>query len=468
MDLQVLRERRSGRVPQRSVLFLQGIASPFFAHLGQVLADEGCRIHKINFCLGDFLFWPKNTSFYRGDREGWREYLKEVFHKHAVTDICLFGDTRPLHAQAVTLARAYGIAVHVFEEGYLRPHWITHEIGGANGHSTGIPRSGPALKARASLLPEPEQPQTMHNSMFHRAGWEIAFHTLNLFGRPVHRNYRHHRPHHPLTEARGWIQRLSRRIRRRQANKAALNALAKTLDPIFLVPLQLDADSQIKVHSPFRNIGAFLENVCASFAAHAPADARLVVKTHPLDNGLVDHVKLCGLIAEKYGVSGRITCVDGGNLNKLLDRSRGVILINSTTGIPALERGIPVICLGTALYDLDGLTHQAGLDTFWNAPTGPDPEMVAAYERVVIHDTQVNGSFFAPHAFIDVAARSASRLLAYEPACMRNLGFVADGRSWAETAENDNPIPAILSDDLLPTGVPRHKNSAKQRMLPGE
>jgi len=468
MDLQLKRERRTGRVPQRSVLFLQGIASPFFAYLGRALADQGCRIHKVNFCLGDFLFWPKNASFYRGDRDGWREYLNGLFHRHGVTDICLFGDTRPLHAQAATLARAYGIAVHVFEEGYLRPHWITHEIGGANGHSTGIPRTASELKARASLLPEPKHPQTMHNSMLHRAGWEIAFHTLNLVGRPIHRSYRHHRPHHPLTEARGWVQRLSRRVRRRQSNKAALHGLAETRDPFFLVPLQLDADSQIKVHSPYRNIGAFLEHVCSSFAAHAPADAHLVIKTHPLDNGLVDHVKLCGLLAEKYELVGRITCIDGGNLNKLLGRSRGVVLINSTTGIPALERGTPVICLGTALYDLDGLTHQAGLDRFWQEPEHPAPEMVAAYERVVIHDTQVNGSFFAPHAFIDVAARSASRLLAYEPACMRNLGFVTDGASWAQTPENDNPIPGIVTDDLFPAGFQDQEKPAGQRMLPGE
>ncbi|WP_441294118.1 capsular polysaccharide export protein, LipB/KpsS family, partial [Bordetella pertussis] len=34
---------------------------------------------------------------------------------------------------AVALARASGVRVHVFEEGYFRPHWVTLERGGVNG-----------------------------------------------------------------------------------------------------------------------------------------------------------------------------------------------------------------------------------------------------------------------------------------------------------------------------------------------
>ena len=47
----------------------------------------------------------------------------------------LYGDVRPIHAEAVARAKAAGIMVHVFEEGYLRPYWVTYERGGSNGHS---------------------------------------------------------------------------------------------------------------------------------------------------------------------------------------------------------------------------------------------------------------------------------------------------------------------------------------------
>ncbi|WP_458339329.1 capsular polysaccharide export protein, LipB/KpsS family, partial [Bordetella pertussis] len=36
----------------------------------------------------------------------------------------------------VALARASGVRVHVFEEGYFRPHWVTLERGGVNAHSS--------------------------------------------------------------------------------------------------------------------------------------------------------------------------------------------------------------------------------------------------------------------------------------------------------------------------------------------
>ena len=38
-----------------------------------------------------------------------------------VTDLHVFGDWRPLHREAVLLARVRGIRVWAYEEGYLRP-----------------------------------------------------------------------------------------------------------------------------------------------------------------------------------------------------------------------------------------------------------------------------------------------------------------------------------------------------------
>ena len=55
--------------------------------------------------------------------------------EHGITDLVLYGDTRPIHAMAIARAKAAGVTVHVFEEGYLRPWWVTYERGGANGHS---------------------------------------------------------------------------------------------------------------------------------------------------------------------------------------------------------------------------------------------------------------------------------------------------------------------------------------------
>ena len=54
-----------------------------------------------------------------------RDCIDTIAEK-GVTDIVLYGDTRPVHATAIRLARARGLCIHVFEEGELRPWWVTY------------------------------------------------------------------------------------------------------------------------------------------------------------------------------------------------------------------------------------------------------------------------------------------------------------------------------------------------------
>src|SRR3990172_3288595 len=38
-------------------LFLQGVASPFFSRLADWLIAKGCEVFRINFCVGDAIYW---------------------------------------------------------------------------------------------------------------------------------------------------------------------------------------------------------------------------------------------------------------------------------------------------------------------------------------------------------------------------------------------------------------------------
>ena len=58
--------------------------------------------------------------------------------------------------------------------------------------------------------------------------------------------------------------------------------------PFFIACLQREGDVQLLRYSRYADNAAFLAAVMDSFALHAPADRRLVVKNHPLDPGLVD------------------------------------------------------------------------------------------------------------------------------------------------------------------------------------
>ena len=118
-------------------LFLQGPHGPYFHSLGRMLAAAGAQVWRVGFNRGDRAFWPTTASYipFKGELADWPATFRLLVAHKGITDIVLYGDTRPLHAMAVEAARALGLNVHVFEEGYLRPHWITYERGGSNGHS---------------------------------------------------------------------------------------------------------------------------------------------------------------------------------------------------------------------------------------------------------------------------------------------------------------------------------------------
>ncbi|MET5116120.1 capsular biosynthesis protein, partial [Burkholderia pseudomallei] len=76
------------------------------------------------------------------------EWYRDAIATNGVTDVLLFGDCRAIHRPIHEIARASGVRVHVFEEGYVRPLWITMERHGVNGRSL-LPRDpGYYLDAR--------------------------------------------------------------------------------------------------------------------------------------------------------------------------------------------------------------------------------------------------------------------------------------------------------------------------------
>ena len=98
----------------RTFLFLQGLASPFFVRLAKVLVARGHGVKRINLSLGDALFWSLPATDYRGSLAGWRRYLTEFLTGERVSDIVLFGDCRPYHRLAISLAGLRRVQVHVF------------------------------------------------------------------------------------------------------------------------------------------------------------------------------------------------------------------------------------------------------------------------------------------------------------------------------------------------------------------
>jgi capsular polysaccharide export protein len=400
---------------RRNILLLQGLMGPLFRRLGQALRRDGYGVHKVNFNGGDRLFWRlPNGVDYRGSPAEWPEALTSLIVDRQITDVVLFGDCRSFHIAASAVCRELHIPVHVFEEGYIRPDWVTLELGGVNGHST-LPRDAAWYLAEAAALPPAPDHHPVPSSFRRRATEGLVYNVADVLTRWRYPYWDNHRPWHPLVEGMGWTRKLLRRKAVAVRSNEVLASLYASESPYMLFPLQLDSDAQIRLHSSFAGIADALRMVIASFAANAPADLRLVVKEHPLDNGVRDWRRETATLAELYGLEDRVDYLEGGDIVAVAQRSKGMVTINSTSGTLALALDVPVIALGEAVYDIEGITYQGRLDDFWRDPGKPDPETFAAFRRVLIDRCLVAGGFFSEEALAKLVPGVIARLEAASP-----------------------------------------------------
>ena len=118
-------------------LFLQGPHGPFFTRVADKLTETGAHCWRVAFNAGDGSMWsdPATLLPFHQTLDDWPDTFTTWLQQTGATDLVLYGDTRQHHAEALAIARAAGLTIHVFEEGYLRPYWATYERDGSNGNS---------------------------------------------------------------------------------------------------------------------------------------------------------------------------------------------------------------------------------------------------------------------------------------------------------------------------------------------
>ncbi len=112
----------------RRVLLLQGPLGPFFKRLGRDLQQAGAQVYKIDFNGGDWLFSPRGSIKFRGHLEQWPGFFEHILDQYQIDTVMLFGDCRPIHQIAHKIAARRKLELGVFEEGYIRPNFITLEV----------------------------------------------------------------------------------------------------------------------------------------------------------------------------------------------------------------------------------------------------------------------------------------------------------------------------------------------------
>lgn len=395
---------------RRNFLFLQGPISPFFREVATALGARGHRIFKINLCFGDFLFWRrKGATNYRKGKEAWPEFIEAYLKDNEITDIILLGEQRFYHKVAIKTAKALGIAVAVTDFGYLRPDWITLEKDGMSGSSL-FPKDVEKIHALARQSAEPDLNHRFDDSFWNMAFYDIAYHLSSTLFHLLYPGYRTHQIHHPILAYLGTGVRLLRNRFSASNVDRKIGDLKRSKASYYVFPLQMATDFQIRAYSDYPDQQTVIEEVVRSFATNASAEASLIVKVHPLDPGLANWSKKVRKIAIKHEVSEQVIFLDGGDLETLLSTARGVITINSTTGLWALRSGRPVKTLGQAIYNIKGLVYQGTLDSFWTCTFYPDDELVRDFFKAIAGSIQIRGVFYRRPGLDHAVAETVERL----------------------------------------------------------
>lgn len=394
--------------PSKTFLFLQGPHGPYFAMLADALRARGHAALRININGGDKVDWPDDATDYRGTFRNWPLFFDDFVVTHGVTDLILYGDCRPYHASAHGMARLRDLRVHVVEEGYIRPDFLTLQADGVNGNST-LPLDPQWYRDQARGLPPLDENQpTIPSNFSTRARNTMRTGLAAAVLRPLFPFYHTHRPHSFLMESLSWGRKLL--MRRRDMQQSA-QAWAKVEGRrYFTLPLQLNSDYQLRIHSPFGDMRAALRFVIKSFANHAPADVLLVIKQHPLDSGLVAWDRLIRRLATDYGVADRIHYLSDWDIAEVVEKAVGVVTVNSTVGTLALNSGKPVVVLGHAVYKVPGMVSVKGLDAFWTDPSPPDMALYSAFRQVLADRCLIRGGLLSDEGLQMLVDNAAERL----------------------------------------------------------
>jgi len=388
-----------GDINGKNILLLQGPMGNFFNILDHKFMNLGAKTFRIGLNAGDEFFADaKHFTPFKGRIEEWKSFIAQFYKIYSIDMIFVFGDCRFYQNKAIEIAKKDAIRVFVFEEGYVRPDFITLEENGVNDNSS-LPRDRAfydALDYHDKMECNSKNILHIGNTYKDMALQAIAYYIAGnlLFFKYPH--YQHHRTFSAILEAFYGVRNFIRKYKYKIIEKNThILYQTKLYKKYYFVALQTYEDFQILHHSDYNSIEEFIEEVISSFAKNAPQGTYLVIKHHPMDRGKKNYERFIMEKALKMGVYKKIKIVHDVHLPTLLKNAIGTITINSTVGISSLYHNTPTLCTGRSFYDIEGLTSKGvSLDDFWLNYQKVDHELFNKFRCHLIQKTQVNGSFY--------------------------------------------------------------------------
>jgi capsular polysaccharide export protein len=355
-----------------------------------------------------------------------------------------FNDVLERNRTVLDIAKLLGVHRYVIENGYLRPHWITFESDGVNAYSQ-MPRDPDFYRAYAKKLRD--QAHTTSDQPFKSLVFDHVRNTVSHFASAIAMSpyFGFNQKYYGDSIVRqmvGYIKEYCLRKTYSEQHQAerVLAAHRGGDRKIFTVLMQKPGDGQLVVHSRFGGNRKFVREVIESFARSAPKNAFLILKQHPLDYGRERCPRLARKLIKKHGLQDRAIYLRKTSIDICMDYSAGMVTVNSTGGLQALQKGLAVICMGPSVYGFQGMTFQGSLDEFWSNGQPADPQVLAGYIGHLRDTSQLNGGFHSEEGRAILLPNFVQKLLAdspqtigvtYRPQQAQDSGAAATGEAGA-------------------------------------
>ncbi len=390
--------RKIKNLKNQQILLLQGPMGSFFKKMQLDLLKNNL-VYRIGFNKGDEFYSLKYNFYpYRDNLREWRSFINLFIKNKKINIIFLFGDCRLYHSIAIEEAKNLNVDVYVFEEGYIRPNYITLEKNGVNFHSEIISNRNQILnqiKIDNNNILYPKNFSRKY-TFLKMAFQSFLYYLISNIYKFQYPNYSHHREFSVITEIKYAIINVSRLLKNKILEFKFEKVFKKKYkNKYYLVPLQTYNDSQVINHSRYNSIEEFIEEVLISFSKFAKEDKFIFIKHHPVDRGRKNYYKKISFISKKLNIESRVKILYDVHLPTLLKNAISTVVINSSVGFSSLHHRTPVLCLGKAIYDIDGLTAKnINLNDFWNTELKFNYDNYLKFRYYLISETQINDSFY--------------------------------------------------------------------------
>ncbi|WP_273831880.1 hypothetical protein [Guptibacillus sedimenti] len=329
-------------------------------------------------------------------------FLIDLNKTENIDMIITWNETFMFDSLAKQFAQINGIEVRMFEAGIFRPYTVTIDPQGINyGNSLPMEKEFYSKKKRNYELRPFDS-----NVDFEISG--KGYHSIEI---PKLKSYYlkerlKDKLHNQLLKdeleleiiKEGFFEKVNKIIKK----KAGFNKKERNVQVdgrYIFVPFQVHDDSQIILNSPnIKDMEELVEVISDAIMKLNKSNDngyKVVFKEHPGDQGRVDYSKLY----KKHNQNDDIIFLKYGDTNNLIKNSDLVITVNSTVGIEALKHHKPVITLGNAYYNIEGIAHYCRnlstlhLEIEKSIKEEVDVDLVNNFLNYLRYEYQIEGDF---------------------------------------------------------------------------